>query len=186
MLIHLIRHTTPDIQPGICYGQADLRLAESFEHEKVIVHNKLLEKYDAVYTSPLQRCSLLAETINTNKRFTDDRLMEYNFGDWELKPWSDLKSPETQQWMDNFVEQPAPNGDSIITIKKRVDDFFDELYQSNYENIAVVSHAGVQRLVHANILQMPLTHLFRLQLCYGAVLEILNDTKQTTTTIKHL
>ena len=34
MLIHLIRHTTPDIETGICYGQTDLDVSDSFEKEK--------------------------------------------------------------------------------------------------------------------------------------------------------
>ena len=186
MLIHLIRHTKPDVSPGICYGQTDLCLTDSFAQEKAAVHSKLLSSYDAVYTSPLQRCSLLADSIEAPKRFIDDRLMEYNFGDWELKPWDELNSPAVQQWMDNFVDQPAPNGDSILSMKKRVDDFFDELYKSNDENIAVVSHSGVQRLIHAKILMTPLSHLFRLQLDFGAVLELKRNSEQTLCTIKHL
>ena len=186
MLIHLIRHTTPDIKPGICYGQADLGLVDSFEQEKTLVHSKLLTSYDAVYTSPLQRCALLADTIKSPNRFIDERIMEYNFGDWELKPWEELKSPDTQQWMDNFVDQAAPNGDSILTMKNRVDDFFDELYTRDYQNVAVVSHSGVQRLVHARILETPLALLFRLQLNFGAVLEIQVNNESKLNTIKHL
>ena len=33
MEIYLIRHTTPKIEKGICYGQADLNVADSFEEE---------------------------------------------------------------------------------------------------------------------------------------------------------
>ena len=186
MLIHLIRHTTPDIKPGICYGQADLGLVDTFEQEKTVVHSKLLSRYDAVYTSPLQRCTLLADTIKSSNRFVDKRIMEYNFGDWELKPWEELKSPDTKEWMDNFVDQAAPNGDSILTMKKRVDDFFEELYKSDYQNVAVVSHSGVQRLIHARILETPLALLFRLQLNFGAVLEIQINNETKLNTIKHL
>lgn len=186
MLIHLIRHTTPDITAGICYGQSDLALADTFEQEKIIVHSKLLNKYDAIYTSPLQRCTLLAETIEAPKHFIDDRIMEYNFGDWELMPWDQLKGPVTQKWMDNFVDQAAPNGDSIISMKHRVDSFFTELCQSKDKKIAVVTHSGVQRLIHAQILETPLINIFKLQLCFGAVLEIKLNSEQTLSTIKHL
>jgi len=32
--IYLIRHTTPKVEKGICYGQTDLNLADTFEQEK--------------------------------------------------------------------------------------------------------------------------------------------------------
>ena len=42
MLIHLIRHTKPEIAAGICYGQTDLELASSFTQEADTVLSKLL------------------------------------------------------------------------------------------------------------------------------------------------
>lgn len=186
MIIHLIRHTTPDIDLGLCYGQTDLDLAETFEQESTAVLNKLRPNYDAVITSPLQRCSKLADKIAAKQRMVDNRLMEYNFGDWELKPWSEFKTADTQAWMDNFVDQPAPNGDSMISMKSRVDDFFTDLLSKDYQHVAVVSHSGVQRLLHGHILSTPMTHMFRLQLEFGAVLEIKVDQQSGLQTIKHL
>jgi len=190
MLIHLIRHTTPDIDQGICYGSSDIGLATSFMQEKTQVLAKLRCDYEAIYTSPLQRCSLLAETIAKQSKNTlyyqDDRLKEYNFGDWELTPWSDFKSAEAQSWMHNFVEQAAPNGDSILSMRGRILEFWDELIDQTYEKVAIVSHSGVQRIVHGHILSTPLEKLFRLQLSYGAVMEITSDKQQNLLTIKHL
>lgn len=186
MQIHLIRHTTPDIDTGICYGQTDLGLAASFELEKAAVLNKLNSSYDMVYTSPLKRCALLAETVCGERRLSDQRLMEYNFGDWELLPWNEFKTPEAQNWMNNFVDQPAPNGDSMISMQKRVDEFWQELIKQPYERVAVVTHSGVMRIIHGLILSTPMTHLFRLQLEFGAVLEVNSDLKTSLLTVKHL
>ena len=33
MDIYLVRHTTPKIDKGICYGQSDLELADSYPEE---------------------------------------------------------------------------------------------------------------------------------------------------------
>ena len=186
MLIHLIRHTTPDIETGICYGQTDLDVASSFEQEKNIILSKTLPEYDAVFTSPLQRCAKLAEYINGQHRFTEPRIMEYNFGDWELLPWSEFKSEGAKSWMNNFVDQPAPNGDSMISMQQRVMEFFDALLQKNYSSVALVTHSGVQRLIHGYILETSLKHLFRLQLEFGAVLEVNSDLSNGLLTIKHL
>ena len=186
MLIHLIRHTTPKIEPGICYGQSDLDVSHSFKDEVKTILTKTLKKYDVVYTSPLQRCAKLAENITGEQRFSEPRIMEYNFGDWELLPWSDFKSDDAQSWMNNFVDQPAPNGDSIKTMQSRVMSFFEELIKKDVESVAVVTHSGVQRLLHAHILCTPLEYLFRLQLDFGAVLEVKSDALTGLLTIKHL
>ncbi len=185
MLVHLIRHTKPEIDEGICYGQTDLNLAKSFEREAQTVLAKLKPHYDCVITSPLQRCSRLASKIKTDNRLSDDRIIEYNFGDWELKKWSEFTCDATQFWMNNFVEQPTPNGDSLISMKSRVDEFWQELIDSPYKCVAVVTHSGVQRLIHGLILETPMSHLFRLQLDFGAVIELNVDSKNNLTTIKH-
>jgi len=186
MLINLIRHTTPDIEAGICYGHTDLDLAHTFEQEKDLVLSKIENHYDIVYTSPLQRCTKLAQYIKGGEPVSDARLMEYNFGDWELMPWEQFKSGDAKEWMNNFVDQPSPNGDSIISMQKRVDSFWQELLQQQFDRVAVVTHSGVQRLIHAKILETPLRHLFRLQLEFGAVLEINAQRQTELMTIKHL
>lgn len=186
MLIHIIRHTTPNIDAGICYGDSDITLTDSFEQERDVILSKLQSNYDAVFTSPLHRCAKLSESINTTHYCVDDRLKEYNFGDWELRPWSDLNDDVARLWMDNFVEQAAPNGDSLIVMKKRVDDFWQELVYKDLNKVAIVTHAGVLRLIHAAILETPLKHLFRLQLNYGAILEVHSNLDTGLETIKHL
>jgi alpha-ribazole phosphatase len=186
MIIHLIRHTTPEIKTGICYGQTDLALADSFENEADATLSKLLDRYDAVYTSPLQRCALLAAKIESPSLINDDRLMEYNFGDWELMPWDDFKSEAAQNWMNNFVEQRAPNGDSMLSMQARVNEFWADLLASKHRHVAIVTHSGVLRLIHGHVLETPMTHLFRLQLSFGAILEVNSDAKSGLLTVKHL
>ena len=186
MLIHLIRHTTPDITPGTCYGQSDLPLADGFEAEKNRVHEKLLDHYDAVFSSPLQRCLKLAETISGGHLTQDKRIMEYNFGDWELLPWREIKGDYRNDWAEDFVNIPAPNGESMALMKARVDDFFEDLFDSEYQQVAIVTHSGVQRLMHAQILETPLELMFRLQLDFGCVLELTRDTTSGLMSVKHL
>lgn len=186
MIIHLIRHTTPKIRSGLCYGQTDLDVESSFAKEAQIILGKLEEEYDVVFTSPLKRCTLLAERITSNTRITDPRLMEFNFGDWELMAWDDFKSEAALAWMDDVINQSTPNGDSMITMQIRVDNFWQDLMKRRYQKVAIVTHAGVQRLIHGSILKTPLSHLFRLQLAYGAILEVNFNAKSGLMTVKHL
>lgn len=186
MLIDLIRHTTPDIKEGICYGQTDLGLASTYVEEHKVVLSKLVNDYDAVFTSPLKRCSQFATNIVSKQGLIEEpRIMEYNFGDWELLPWKEFKSQQAQDWMTNFVDQPAPNGDSIISMQARVLEFWHELLDQPYARVAVVTHSGVQRLIHAHILESPINHLFRLKLAFGAVIQVNHDADTGLLTLEH-
>ena len=53
MEIYLIRHTTPDVAKGICYGQTDLALTATFPEEAEHVLKQLPPDLDVVYSSPL-------------------------------------------------------------------------------------------------------------------------------------
>ena len=143
--------------------------------------------YDLVVTSPLQRCSRLAEHIPGGERRSEPRIMEYDFGDWELRPWAELRGPETKTWMHNFVDEPAPNGESMRIMQARVLDYWNELLVSDYAKVAVVTHSGVQRLIHAHVLHTPLTHIFRLELAFGEVIRVnVADARDGHATLRHL
>jgi len=90
MEIYLIRHTTPAVERGICYGFADIDVAPTFETEAARVKGLLPDKPMDVYASPLQRCSKLATYLFGHTFTTDERLKELNFGDWEMQRWDDL------------------------------------------------------------------------------------------------
>lgn len=175
MLIHFIRHTTPKIAPGICYGQADIELTNTFEKEAQdvvdIISNKV-EKYDLVISSPLKRCQLLASKINTTNFELSNQIKEIDFGDWEQQAWDDIPRAESQQWMEDFINMAPPNGESLIAMQKRVYGFMNRLTLLKHEQIAVVTHAGVIRLVMAYVMNIPLEKIFNLIIAYGCIIEV--------------
>lgn len=84
MQVHLIRHTTPDIAKDICYGQSYVALAKSFQTEKNLIIKQLDSKYDAVFSCPLSRCTILAQHIPSDQDYqTDAHLLIIN-GFWCL------------------------------------------------------------------------------------------------------
>src|SRR5688500_4962497 len=101
MEIYLIRHTTPQVGKDICYGQSDLDLGDAFPQEYEFLKNNLPGQFDMVYTSPLKRCRILAEKFNTNNFFVDHRLLELNFGEWEMKAWDDINQVQLNGWMND-------------------------------------------------------------------------------------
>ena len=169
MEIYLVRHTAPDVAPGVCYGQSDIALAASFEEEWQQLHSKLPASFDRIYTSPLQRCTQLARRLSTPQLVEDSRLIELNFGDWEMRAWDDIPPEETASWMDDFVTVTCPNGESYEGLAARVQAFWDQLGQEKVETVAVVAHGGPIRIMLAAALSLPLEHAFRLTISYGSV-----------------
>ena len=177
MNIYLIRHTLPDVLPGICYGHADLGLADSFATELQSLQAKLAHITNPVLvSSPLRRCFILAESLAqhfdipaVNK---DERLMELNFGDWELKSWADIPQGVVNEWSDAHIKQAPPNGESYVDLHARAKAFFEELVSSQHEHVLVFTHAGVIRALVAEISGMPLTAAADIEVDYGSVTHV--------------
>ena len=115
MRLHLIRHTTPDVPAGVCYGQSDVPLAPSFATEAEVVRKRLCTLLEGnvpsrVYSSPLSRCLLLAEACGYPDALRDDRLMELNFGVWELQRFDAIADPQLERWYADYLYE-APTGE---------------------------------------------------------------------------
>lgn len=146
MKITLIRHTSVDVEQGICYGQSDVPLAESFSIEAEFIKQKLQqEKFDAIYCSPLSRCVKLAKHCGYETPILDKRLLELNFGDWEMKAWEKISDPQLQRWYDDWINEKPTNGESFQALLSRVEDFLNELKTLPHQELAIFTHAGVIR-----------------------------------------
>jgi alpha-ribazole phosphatase len=144
MEVVLIRHTSVDVPPGVCYGQTDVPLKPSFEQEAEIVRKQLDgEAFDAVYTSPLSRCTRLAAYCGYPDARRDDRLKEMYMGDWEMQAFDDIEDHRLQEWYDDFLHVPARNGESYQDLLARVSSFLDGLRSSGHDKTAVFAHGGV-------------------------------------------
>ena len=173
MEVYLIRHTTPLIEKGVCYGQSDISLAESFHAEMGKLINHVPELFDVVYSSPLHRCHKLAQFIHAEELFiTDKRLLEMNFGDWEMKKWDEINQETLNEWMKDFVNMRVPCGESFIDLNNRVNEFIDELTKKNHKKAAIITHAGVIRCFVARVLEMPLKNAFKIPYDYSSITKI--------------
>lgn len=172
MEVHLIRHTTPAIQPGICYGRSDIPVDQTrFPAELEAIHAKLPNNITRWYSSPLQRCMVLAEALHPTPT-ADERLMELDFGDWEKRPWEQVPRTELDPWMNDFVHAAPPKGESFAALHGRTEAFLETLFADPQPVVGIVTHAGNIRSFCAWALDLPLTHAFRVELPYGAVVTL--------------
>ncbi|NLR94470.1 histidine phosphatase family protein [Flammeovirga agarivorans] len=161
MEIHVIRHTPVAVQKGICYGQLDVDVADTFVDDVGKISIQLDTDYDAIFCSPLSRCLKLSKALHLEGVRLDKRLMEFDYGDWEGKKWEDIPQEKLQPWMDDFVNQKIPNGESLRDIFHRVEEFITTLRTADYKKVLLVTHGGVIRCLWASILEIPLQNLFK-------------------------
>jgi alpha-ribazole phosphatase len=173
--IYLIRHTTPLVAKGICYGQTDLDVTESFEEEAAVIGESLPAAFGAVYSSPLRRCSMLAERLFPNAPvLLRESLMEVHCGEWEMRKWDELPKEETEPWMADFVNIRIPGGESYIDLHERVNRCWEEIVGAAGDApVAVVAHGGVIRSILAGLTGTPLIDSFKaFSLHYGCVIRV--------------
>lgn len=169
MDIYLIRHTETANEAGLCFGQTDVGLAESFIEELEELTEKLPEFNNCrVISSPLSRCLQLAKAL-ANDVTTDERLKELYFGDWENQRFDAIETNALQAWMDDFANATPPNGESFVQLYERTGDFWKELLDMDAEQVVIVTHAGVIRALLARVLNMPLESAFQLRIDAGSV-----------------
>lgn len=172
MIITAVRHTSVNVPSGICYGITDVPLAPTFLSElESIRRNLTSEPFDAIFSSPLSRCTKLAnELFPEGPIRIDDRLTELDFGDWEMQPWDSVfSSSEGKTWFQDYTRASSPNGESFPDLVSRVKSFLDELREFENEQIAIISHAGVIRALMCLLQEKSAEEAFNTPLKYGQI-----------------
>jgi alpha-ribazole phosphatase len=179
--IYLIRHTTPAICKGICYGQTDLDITSSFHAEADLIRQHIPDNIQFIHSSPLRRCALLAEYLFPSRPVAlHADLMEIHCGQWEMKSWDELPKEEVDPWMKDFVHIRIPDGESYLDLHERVTRCFNgirgEVGAATNAPIAIVAHGGVIRSILSYITGTPLIDSFKVfSLHYGCVIRIFEE-----------
>jgi alpha-ribazole phosphatase len=177
MEIYLVRHTTPDVPKGTCYGQADLDVTETFYSEAEIIRQHLPTAVKAVYSSPLQRCRKLAEHLFENHPpKLHDELKEIDCGRWEMRLWDDIPKHELEPWMNDLANVRTTEGESYRDLFERVRRIFDEIHQQELPAV-IVAHGGVIRSILTHITGTELIESFKVfSFSYGCVIRLVKET----------
>ena len=182
MKLTLVRHTSLNIAPSVCYGQSDVAVSANFENERMALQKKLAAfEFDAIYASPLTRCHQLAQALCADELFghasenikLDARLKELHFGDWEMSPWDAIPREKFDVWADDYANLAPPNGETFSELHARAKSFVEDVSShSQGKHILVVTHGGFIRALIAEVLQMPLKRLFRLTIDHASVTQL--------------
>ncbi|WP_341676015.1 alpha-ribazole phosphatase family protein [Niveibacterium sp. SC-1] len=152
MELHLIRHPQAAVDPQVCYGRSDLPLAGPLAPE--VQHLRALLPTDfALYTSPLQRCRLLAEQLGAPR--SDPRLQEIDFGEWEMRRFEDIGVEALDRWAADPLGHRPPGGESALDMAARALSFLADIRAGTDPTVVVVAHGGPLRALAGHLLGLP-------------------------------
>ena len=152
MDVYLTRHGQTDLNKNkLMQGRVDIPLNSTgiAQAERAAGEVRGVA-FDAVYASPLKRAVVTAQIISgfpeADVRI-DERLIETDFGPYDGKPYMHLGLPMTLYWvLPEFF--PAPAGvESIASMHNRVMSFLRELKKQDHENVLLVCHGGIMRVL---------------------------------------
>jgi len=172
--IFLIRHPQPAIASSVCYGQTDINLSDdSLLNLGTLAQSlqKQLPNNFLLYSSPLIRCRTFAEILQADPVY-DERLKEMHFGQWEMQPWSGIPRQQLDCWAADSLHYVIPGGESVTQMQKRVLDFINEKQKQHTENLALVTHAGVMKILFAQAKKLPMNNCMNLHFDYGSLHQI--------------
>lgn len=123
-----------------------------------------------VVSSPLARCRAFAETLAAQHGLPlglDARLKEGGFGEWEGRSAAEIEAASpgavARFKVDPVGARPA-GAEPLEHFLARVTAALDELVARHAgEHLLMVGHAGVMRMALAWALQMPVAHVYRIE-----------------------
>ncbi len=139
-------------------------------------------QWQRVVTSPMTRCCKMAEEVAERlgiELVVEERLKEIGFGDWEGSIPAELYRDDPDGlaafWEDPVANTP-PNGEPMLQFKARVDAAWQDLQENHLgKQVLLVAHGGVNRIIISQVLGMPLSHLFRLDIPFAGMSRICID-----------
>ncbi|MCI1269604.1 MAG: histidine phosphatase family protein [Ruminococcus sp.] len=147
--VYIVRHAEAlgNIQ-GIFQGSIDLPITENGYRQLEALSERFKNiRYDAVYSSPLERARVTAEYINKNHGLEikfEKFLEEINAGDFEGRKWSDLPAMypnEYDAWKNSPDKFKAPNGETMKQVYQRMTCGMKKICAKEIgKTIVVVSH----------------------------------------------
>lgn len=166
----LVRHGEPcESVRGRCYGRLDPPLSHTGQEQMAALGRHLMAWGDAaVYSSPLRRAieSAVCLTGAAARPIIDDRFRELDFGVIEGLMYDEVERAYPavfQAWMQRPTEVTCPGGESVAAMAARVREAVADLLRARpNQTTVVVSHGGVNRIVLADALGLPLASMFRL------------------------
>jgi broad specificity phosphatase PhoE len=174
----LVRHgRVAERYEGICYGRSDVELSDDGRRQSHALAEELAAlPITHLVHSGLTRARWLAELIAARTGIVpceSAALVEFNFGQWELRPWQEI-SQEVGQSLAELTRSPAsfrpPSGETVHEMRDRVLAWYRGLPSDGL--IVAVAHGGIIAALRGTLAGAPAHEWPALIPSYGEWIEI--------------
>jgi broad specificity phosphatase PhoE len=146
----------------------------------------------AVYSSDLIRSAKGAKIISDRLGLTPTSirtLRERSVGQWEGMTAEEIKHcypREYAAWRADLLNYRPPEGECLLDVRERIIPEYRRIVAAHAgQEIALLLHGGVNRVILADALGVPLLNLFRIDQAFGA-LNIIDHHSDGMTVVKLL
>jgi alpha-ribazole phosphatase/probable phosphoglycerate mutase len=176
--LYLIRHgQVADGHTHLYHGHNDVDLSPRGVRQLEDVAAQLAPvPLTGVYASDLTRAFQGAQIICRGRDLTPQAVPEFrevHFGAWEGLSFGEIMEQypiELEARLRDLTNFRIPGGESLMDVRARVlPRLQDILQQHPAQSLALVAHAGINRLILSEALGLPLNHLFRIHQDYGCL-----------------
>ena len=185
--LFLLRHgdTLDEETKKIYKGTLDIPMSEK-GRSRIKRAGTFLSRFhlDHVYTSALSRCVESGAIIATPHDLSIKVLKglnEIHFGSWEGLSFEEIARMypnDFRDWLTDPEIHSPPGGETLRDAAKRINTVINQIISDHHgQNVAVVAHAGILRIILCSVLDIRLSLLFRLGQDYGgiSIIDIYDD-----------
>lgn len=176
-MVFLIRHGVTDwhLERRVL-GHRDVALNEEGENQSRAVASALKGvPIGEVLSSPMLRAVQSAEIVAEQYGIEiarDPRLADFRVGKWEGMLYDDVtRSPEYQRFVADPVAERIPGGEDLTQIRDRAISAVEQAISDAPagESVAIITHAGIVRVILAHYLGSSLANYHRLRVSPGSI-----------------
>ena len=178
--IYVIRHGEPDFPGGrpFCLGRMDLPISETGRAQAARLRDYFQDiPLEAVFCSALRRTQETARYLDAHPCIVPG-FSELDMGSWEGLSFEEIrvKYPDLyRQRGEDPVRFRIPGGESLEDCRARAGVAFRAVLHQTQGNIAIVTHAGVIRVLYSELLDYPLQNCLHLKPAYCRIHTLTED-----------
>jgi broad specificity phosphatase PhoE len=137
----------------------------------------------AIFSSDLARTRETAAIIGAGRNMpliAEPGLREIHLGSWENLPFVTVEKEDPEAFRERGEHIDTfrpPGGESFLDLQQRGVAAFCQAVNQTDDNLLIVAHAGINRVILCHILEMPLGNLFRLAQAYACLNTIVSKEK---------
>lgn len=177
----LIRHGEVERRyQNVFGGRIDMNLSARGRRQAAALARYLhAHRFDALYASPMRRVQqTLAPLLRngTPAPVVAPELREVDFGDWTGLGWEEVErrfGATAAQWLDRLEAGAVPGGESARSFRARVEPVLRGILDRHAgQQVAVLCHGGVVRMLLAIMLDWPLPRMAAFEIDYASVTQV--------------